>query len=92
MQTAVAVRLDDETKSRLKRLGEVRDKSAHKMMITAVKEYLDREEGRETFRQEAIASYEHYKQTGLHVSGDEVLEWVASWGSGNILSTPICHK
>lgn len=92
MQTAVAVRLDNETKSRLKRLGELRDKTTHKLMVTAVNEYLDREESRETFKQEAIASYEHYKETGLHVTGDEIAQWVNSWGSDNILPAPICHK
>lgn len=92
MQTAVAVRLDNETKSRLKRLGEQRDKTTHKLMVTAVNEYLDREESRETLKQEAIASYEHYKETGLHVTGDEIAQWVNSWGSDNILSAPICRK
>ena len=92
MQTAVAVRLDVETKARLKRLSELRDKTTHKLMVTAVNEYLNREESREVFKQEAIASHQHYKETGLHVTGDEVAQWVNSWGSDKVLPAPICHK
>ena len=74
MQTAIAVRLDIEMKERLKKLVDARDKTPHKMMQVAVKEYIEREESREIFKQEAIASYQHYKQTGLHINGDEVIE------------------
>ena len=92
MQIAVAVRLNIETKARLKRLGELRDKTTHKLMLTAVNEYLDREERHEAFKQEAIASHQHYKETGLHVTGDEIAQWVNSWGSDTILPAPACHK
>ena len=92
MQIAVAVRLNIETKARLKRLGELRDKTTHKLMLTAVNEYLDREERREAFKQEAIASHQHHKETGLHVTGDEIAQWVNSWGSDTILPAPVCHK
>ena len=92
MQIAVAVRLNIETKARLKRLGELRDKTTHKLMLTAVNEYLDREERREAFKQEAIASHQHHKETGLHVTGDEIAQWVNSWGSDTILPAPACHK
>jgi predicted transcriptional regulator len=61
-------------------------------MQTAINEYLDREERRETFKQEAIASYKRYQQTGLHVTGDEVTKWASSWGSDNVLPAPICHR
>lgn len=92
MQAALAVRLDLEMKERLKKLAEARDKTPHKMMQIAVREYVEREESREIFRQEAIASYQHYKDTGLHVTGDEVVEWLNSWGSDKVLPAPISHK
>ena len=92
MQTATAVRLDAGIKDRLKKLAEARDKTPHKMMQIAVKEYVEREESREIFKQEAIASYQHYKETGLHVTGDEVINWVSTWGSDKVLPVPALHK
>ena len=92
MQTAIVVRLDIEIKERLKKLADARDKTPHKMMQIAVKEYVEREESREIFKQEAIASYQHYKETGLHVNGDEVIEWLNSWGSDKVLTAPTPHK
>ncbi len=92
MQTATAVRLDLGMKERLKKLAKARDKTPHKMMQIAVKEYVEREENREIFKQEAMASYQHYKETGLHVTGDEVIEWLNSWGSDKVLPTPKPHE
>ena len=59
MQTATAVRLDVDMKERLKKLAEARDKTPHKMMQIAVKEYVEREESREIFKKKAIASYKN---------------------------------
>jgi predicted transcriptional regulator len=88
----VAIKLDQNTRDRLKRLGEARDRSPHWLMLDAVKSYVAREEAREAFRQDAINAWTHYKETGLHVTGDEVTAWVSSWGTDNELPVPICHK
>ena len=47
---------------------------------------------REIFKQKAIASYQHYKQTDQHVTDDEVIGWLNSWGSDKVLLVPIPHK
>lgn len=88
----VAIKLDQNTRERLKRLGEARDRSTHWLMLDAVKSYVDREEAREAFRQDAKNAWAHYKETGLHVTGDEVTAWVSSWGTDNELPVPVCHK
>lgn len=56
------------------------------------KNYAECELSREIFKQEAIVSFEHYKKTGLHVTGDEVIKWLNSWGSNNVLPAPLLHK
>ena len=56
------------------------------------KKYAKREANREIFRQEAITSYQHYQQTGHYVTGGEVIEWLNSWGSYNVLPTLIHNK
>jgi len=88
---ALAIKLDDTTQGRLKRLGEARQRSTHWMMRQAVNEYLEREEKREALRREALESWQEYQQTGLHVTIEEVRQWVDSLGADNELEPPQCH-
>jgi len=45
-----------------------------------------------SFRKEAIKSWQEYQETGLHVTGDEIINWLASWGTGNKQEAPECHR
>jgi predicted transcriptional regulator len=89
---AVAVKIDQGTRERIKRLAESRKRTAHWVMKEAISQYLEREEKREAFRQDAIHAWNEYQATGLHVSGDEVTTWLKTWGDENELAAPECHK
>jgi predicted transcriptional regulator len=41
---------------------------------------------------EADAAWRHYQETGLHVTGEEVMKWVASWGTTDELPPPECRN
>lgn len=34
----------------------------------------------EYFKAEALASWSSYKETGMHLTGDEVIAWLNTWG------------
>jgi predicted transcriptional regulator len=59
--------------------------------IAAV-QYVEREERRETFRQETIKAWEEYQEIGLQATAVDVDAWLASWGTVNELPVPACHK
>lgn len=86
-----SIKLDDETRARLKRLAEARGRSPHWAMREAIDQYLTREEARERFKAEALASWAEYRETGLHVTGEETREWLAKWGSEDEPVAPQCH-
>lgn len=88
----VTVRLDAPLRERIRTLAEGRQRTAHWMIKEAVREYVEREEKREALRQAALKSWEDYDATGLHVTGDEVIAWVESWGTENEREPPECHK
>ena len=90
--TAVAVKIDPEIKKRLQNLAEVKQRSAHWLMREAINQYVNREEKRESFRQDAINAWEEYQETGLHVTGDEVVDWLNTWGSSDEKDAPECHQ
>ena len=56
------------------------------------KQYVDREEKRESFRQDAVNSWNEYQETGLHATGDEVIQWLNTWGTDVVKDEPECHQ
>jgi predicted transcriptional regulator len=81
MTTSVAVKLDSETRSRLQALGNLRDRSPHWLMRTAILQYLDREETYEREKREDQERWERYVLTGEAVAHKAVAEWLDSIGS-----------
>ena len=50
------------------------------------------EEARESFKQEALASWAAYQETGRHLTGQEVRTWLNTWGSDDERAVPECHE
>lgn len=90
--TAVAVKIDNETKKRLKDLAKSKQRSAHWLMREAITQYVERESKRESFRKDAIRAWEAYQNTGLYVTGTEVRDWLNTWGTDNEKDAPQCHQ
>jgi predicted transcriptional regulator len=89
---ATSVKLDDDLKSRIQHLANARHRSAHWIMLEAIRDYVEREEAREGFKQEALASWTAYKETGRHLTGREVRNWLKTWGTDEEKEIPPCHK
>jgi predicted transcriptional regulator len=88
---AVSVKLDGELKDRLQQLATSRRRSPHWMMREAIQQYVEREESRASFLQEAQASWIEYQTTGKHLTGDEVQAWLRTWGTETETEVPDCH-
>lgn len=88
----VSVKLDPDIRTRIGIIAESRHRSAHWVMREAISQYVEREEKREAFRQDAIKAWEEYQETGLHATAEEVDEWLASWGTETERQAPVCHK
>jgi predicted transcriptional regulator len=87
-----SVKLDATTKERVQRLAASRRRTAHWIMREAVEQYVEREEKREQLGQDALAAWEHYEATGLHVSGADADAWLKKLESGKRAAPPKCHK
>lgn len=88
----VAIKIDDETKARVKRLADARQRTPHWLMREAITQYVDREEKREAFRQDTLKAWEAYRTTGLHVTADEADAWLAQLEQGNDVDPPTCRS
>lgn len=89
---ATSLKIDEELKGRIQHLADLRHRSAHWIMCEAIKEYVAREEARESFKQEALASWAAYKETGRHLTGQEVQAWLDTWGTDKEGGIPECHE
>lgn len=89
--TVTSVKLPQSLRERVKKLADARKQSAHIVMLQAIESYVDREEKREALRQEARTAHDHYMQTGLHLSGEEVDAWLDELAKGHDVEPPKCH-
>jgi predicted transcriptional regulator len=89
---ATSVKIDDELKSRVQHLADLRQRSAHWIMREAIAQYVEREEARESFKQEATASWNAYQDTGRHLTGQELRSWLNDWGTEAEAALPECHE
>lgn len=81
MTTTMGVKLDEQTRDRLKSLSVVKRRSAHWLMREAIREYLDKEEEIETRNREADAAWDDYQHSGKSVSHETVTAWLDTWGT-----------
>ena len=89
---ATSLKIDDTLKSRVQHLASQRRRSPHWIMLEAIQQYVEREEARESFQQEALSSWTAYKETGRHLTGQEVRTWLSTWGTEGEKAAPECHR
>src|SRR3546814_12831123 len=82
MATATSIKLDDELKGRVRHLAEARQRTSHWLMREAIAQYVDREDKRETFKQDALHAWAEYQRTGLHLTHEEDDEWLTKQEAG----------
>ena len=88
----VAIKIDEDIKARVKRFAEARNRTAHWLMREAITQYVDREEKRESFRQDTLKAWEEYRTTGNHVSAADADAWMAKLELGHDIEPPECHE
>jgi predicted transcriptional regulator len=89
---ATSIKIDNGLKIRIQNLAAQKNRSPHWLMRQAITEYVDREEARESFKQEAMDSWKCYQKTGKHLSHQEVQDWLKSWGTPHEKELPECHE
>ncbi|MGA6981608.1 MAG: ribbon-helix-helix protein, CopG family [Candidatus Sulfotelmatobacter sp.] len=89
--STTSLKLDVEIKERVRRLASARRRSPHWLMREAIEEYVEREERREQFRQDALAAWADYQTTGLHATAEEADSWLAKLEAGKKANPPKCH-
>ena len=87
----VAIKINEDIKARVKRLADARQRTPHWLMREAITQFVEREEKRETFRQDSLNAWEEYRLTGQHVTAEEADTWLAKLEQGHDVEPPACH-
>lgn len=95
--TRLSIDIPESVQQALHALAAEKERSIHHLTKRAIDEYLTRETEekaqRESFYDNAEAAIEHYRDTGLHLTHNEVADWLNSHKSGNTpKKPPQCHK
>lgn len=90
--TAVSVKLDSNDRERLNKIASMRKRTSHYLMKEAIQTYISHEEARLDFKRETDEAWQHYQETGLHITQDELFTWMDSMFTPNELTPPVCHK
>jgi predicted transcriptional regulator len=88
---ATSLKIDDMLKGRVQNLASQRRRSPHWIMLEAIQQYVEREEARESLKQEALASWAAFKEDGQHLTGEEVRAWLNTWGTDDERAMRDCH-
>ncbi len=92
MSSPVSLRVPDDIRERYASLAQATHRTPHWLMIDALKDYLMVKEKRAMLIKGAVESSDHYDETGLHITGEECLAWIDTWGSETEKEPPKCHK
>jgi predicted transcriptional regulator len=86
-----SVKLASALHKRVEILASARQQTPDSLMTEAIEQYLERREKREQFLKDGVASWEDYKSTGLHITGNEVDAWLDRLDAGDNAELPECH-
>lgn len=86
------LQLDPELQARLRRVAETQQRSQLAVIREAIQQYIDREEQRQQFRNDALAAWDEYRLSGRHVTESEADEWLARLETGEDAPPPSTHE
>jgi predicted transcriptional regulator len=87
----VTIKLDPADRDRIAALASTKKRTPHYLMKEAILDYVQKEEVRQNFIKAAESSYMHYKETGQHITLEELSAWVDDVQQNPDAPVPECH-
>lgn len=84
----VWIKLDAAVRDHLSSIATRHKRASHAIACEAIETYVAREEAREVLNQEALSAWNHFQETGLHVTSEGMNAWIESWGTKDELPPP----
>jgi len=91
MATSTSIKLADGLKEKLQAIAKDENRSANWLMNDAIAQYVERKARRKALLDKMRAAHEEYERTGLHLTHEEVKEWMAKRARGERAPMPKLH-
>lgn len=91
MSTQPAFEIDSENRAQIEQLAASRGLTVNEVVGQALAIYTFETESQDELLARAQAAWEDYQSTGLHLTGEEVDEWLAKIEAGENPPMPPCH-
>ena len=88
----VAIKIDEDTIVRVKRLADARQRTPHWLMREDTTQFGDRVGKREAFRQDSLQAWKAFRASGQHVTADQADAWMAQLEQGVDVDPPACQR
>ena len=89
---ATVIKIDDELESRVEDLARRQQRSTDWILRQALQQYVEREENRAAFQNDALKAWQDYQATGQHVTHAEADAWLARLEDGDDADLPRWHS
>ena len=89
---SLAISLDTALQEKVQQMVALKHATLDSIVHQALCEYVEREEKKIAFQQEAMTAWQNFQQNGLHLTGDEVMNWLDLWGTDKEMEIPQCHN
>ncbi|MBS9781370.1 MAG: hypothetical protein KGV56_02640 [Gammaproteobacteria bacterium] len=66
--------------------------SVDSLIVDAVDNHIEKLKEKQLYDRRAIQSWEHYQETGMHITLNEFSEWVENLDTDVPQEKPLCHK
>jgi len=76
MAQSTSIKLDDGLKERLRVIAAEEQRSANWLMNDAISAYVERKEHRRALRRQMQDAHDDFERTGLHLTQQEVRDWM----------------
>lgn len=87
-----SLKLEPDLRARVLTLAEKQRRKPHWIMLEAIRQYVEREEGRDAAWQDAMRAWKNYRSTGLHATAEEMEAWFDKLEAGTDAEPPACHR
>lgn len=88
----VGVKVSMELMDRLTRISAAKRRSKHWLMLEAIRQFVEREEVAEKFREETIEAWSDYERDPIKFTADEVFDFISGWERVHESERTKCHE
>ena len=91
IKVPMSIRLDANTRERLKAIATREKRSAHALATEAIDQLIEQKEREYAWHQSCDGALKHFDETGLHATHEDVMKWMDRLATDKDAPPPKCH-